>query len=104
MAKGSQQTLGMDRVIPRRRQIRRKGKQRVAVLGTECLFKLLDCNDIDVLLAKLKELGIKSYVSGYGDRRHVSVSDHNLPEEMQERARKIARASGGWVGKGHPSQ
>ena len=32
--------------------MRRKGEQRVAVLRTEDLFKLLDCNDIDVLIAK----------------------------------------------------
>ena len=32
--------------------MRRKGEQRVAILGNADLFKLLGCNDIDVLLAE----------------------------------------------------
>jgi hypothetical protein len=90
----------MERIPPRRRRGgRRKSERQVAVLGTQDLFELLGCSEINVLLARLKELGIKSYVSGYGERRHVSVSDYNLPEEMRERARGIADKSSGWVGK-----
>src|SRR4029450_2977364 len=85
----------MDRLIPRRRGMRRKGERSVAVLGTEDLFKLLDCYDIDALLARLDELGVHRYVSGYGERRHVSVSDDNLPEEMRERGRSRRHRAAG---------
>lgn len=100
IAKGPHDTSRMDRIVPKRRRGgRRKGEQRVAVLGTEDLYQLLGCSDVDSLLAKLKELGVGPYVSGYNDRRHVSVSDYELPEGMRERAREIAQASSGWVGK-----
>ena len=77
----------------------RKGERSVAVLGPDELYTLLDCTDFDVLLAKLRELGVHGHVSGYGDRRHVSVVDHQLPEATP-RAREIAAASSTWVGKG----
>ena len=41
------------------------------------------------------------FLHGYlKERRHVSVSDYNLPEEMRPRAREIADAASSWVGKG----
>jgi hypothetical protein len=90
----------MERIIPKRRRGgRRKGEQRVAVLGAADLFNLLGCGDIATLLAQLDDLGVQRYVSGYGDRKHVSVSDYDLPEGLRERAREIAAASSGWVGK-----
>jgi hypothetical protein len=93
----------MERILPRRgRGGRRKGERRVAVLGNQDRFELLGCNDIDVLLRMLKELGVHPYVSGWNERRFVCVSDYNLPEEMRERAREIAAGSSGWVGKGRP--
>ena len=86
-------------VLPKRgRGGLHKGEKRVAVLGTQDLFKLFECGDVDVLLAKLREVGIDRYVTGWNENRHVIVSDYDLPEEMRERARQIARESSTWVG------
>jgi hypothetical protein len=90
----------MERILPKRRRGgRRKGEQRVAVLGNQDLFELLGCTDIDVLLQRLAEFGIHSHVSGWDARRFVAVTTHNLPEQMRERAFEIADASSGWVGR-----
>ena len=77
----------------------RKGEKRVAVLGNKELFKLFECDDVDVLLHKLKALEIKRYLSGWNEERVLIVSDYDLPEEMRERAREIARELSTWVGK-----
>jgi hypothetical protein len=99
IANVAKQTLGMERIPPRRRRGgRRKGERHVAVLNTADLFELFGCNDINVLLAMLGELGVKRYVAGYAAQRVVIVSDYKLPEEMRARAKEIATASSGWVG------
>ena len=77
----------------------RKGERRVAVLGNDDLFELLDCDDIDVLLLRLSELGVYPHVSGWDAQRFVEVSDKQLPEELRARAFEIAEKSSGWVGK-----
>ena len=69
------------------------------MLGNQNLFDLLGCNDIDVLLQMLRELGVCLHVSRWDARRFVAVCSDNLPEQMRERAFEIAEASSGWVGK-----
>jgi len=77
---------------------RRKGEKRVAVLGNRELFKFFECNDVDVLIQKLKALGIRRYISGWNEGRVVIVSDYDLLEEMRARARQIAAKSSSWFG------
>jgi hypothetical protein len=89
----------MERIPPKRRRGgRRKGEKRVAVLGTANLFELFQCSDVDVLLLNLQELGVYSYVSGWGAQRHVIVSDYDLPTQLRARAIEIAERSSIWVG------
>lgn len=77
-------------IVPKRRRGgRRKGEKRVVYLGPWALLKLFYCRDFDVLLDAPKRLGVRPYVSGYGDRRFVSVGAHELPIELQDRARAI---------------
>ena len=60
------------------------------------LFELFQCNDIDVLLAKLDAVAVHRYVSGWHQTRFVCVSDYDLPMEMRARAIEIAEPSSGW--------
>jgi hypothetical protein len=99
MARVAQQTATMERIPPKRRRGRRRGERQVAVLGTQDLFELLGCSDIDALLARLKDLGDQELRQRLRRTKARQRSDYNLPEEMRERAREIADASSGWVGK-----
>jgi len=55
-------------------------RERSVALGTQDL--LLCFNDINVLLAKLDELGVHRYVSAYGNRRHVAVTTTHVGAAM----------------------
>ncbi len=77
---------------------RRKGERRVAVRGTDDLFKLFNCRDVDTLLATLDQLRVHAHVSGFGEQRLVAVVDHQVPVELREHAVQIAEAASGWVG------
>jgi hypothetical protein len=69
----------------RRRNGRRKGEKPVKVYGTEQLFEMFQCNDVDVLLEKLAALGINPHVSnGPNNTRLVFISNYQLPPEFPQ--------------------
>ncbi len=77
-------------IVPKRRRGgRRKGERHVINLGPWALLKLFNCHDFDVLLDTLNRLGVHPYVTGYGDRRFVSVGALDLPLALRERAEGI---------------
>ncbi len=61
--------------------------------------ELLGCDDIDILLLRLSELGVHPHVSGWDAQRSVEVSDYQLPIELRARAGEIVERASGWVGK-----
>jgi hypothetical protein len=82
----------------RRRGGRRKGERTFVMLGMPALFDLFETRDIDVVLVKLAEIGIRPLVSGYGDRRSFTVYADEFPESMRDRARDAAARDDGWRG------
>jgi hypothetical protein len=87
----------MERIAPRRRRGgRRKGERRFVMLGMSALFELYETRDIDVVLAKLAEVGIRPHVSGWGERRSFTVCDYQFPEAMRERVCEVASHHDGW--------
>jgi hypothetical protein len=59
------------------------------VLGTNDLFELFECSDIEALLFELRLIGVRPHVRN-GSRKHVFVSTYELPVELRERATQIA--------------
>ena len=62
------------------------------VLGTNDLFELFDCSDMQALLLELESIGVRPHVRN-GSRKYVFVSTYELPVELRERATQIAVTS-----------
>ena len=71
--------MNADRLLPRRRGGRRKGERSVHVFDTAELSAIFECDDVEVLHAKLTAIGARAYVSQAHGVKLLFVSSHQLP-------------------------
>jgi hypothetical protein len=85
------------------RSSRRKGERSVRIFSTDELIAIFDCADVYGLMYTLHAQRIHHYVAPAG-RWYVSVTDHDLPTDVLERALTMFPYQSDWVGKGRPKR